>query len=241
MVLTPPPARFLLTEWPRAAWGLASLPFAQRRLNAAPRGDRRPVLLLPGMFNGDRSNAVLRNYLNRIGYRAFPWALGHNFGPRTIGAEAEKLFDRIEAIRDETGEKVTLIGVSLGGIMARIAAQRRTELVREVITISSPFAGPATANHVWRAYEVLVGERIGDAAAQAFLAEAAAPLPVPATAIWSRSDGLVAGLACQSPDCRNIEINSSHLLVQLRPEVLLAVAEVLAGKAVRASSEALPD
>jgi pimeloyl-ACP methyl ester carboxylesterase len=114
--------------------------------------------------------------------------------------------------------------------MARLAAQRHPELVREVITISSPFAGPPTATNVWRPFELLTGEKIGDAAVLARLQEAARPLPVPATAIWSRSDGLVNGLICHEPEgpgTRAIEISSSHLWVQLKPETLRAVAQVL--------------
>ena len=208
---------------------MVSLLLARRRLSQAPRGDGRPVLILPGLINGDRSNFVMRGFLQRLGYRAYRWELGRNTGIRAVGPEAERLIARVEAIRDETGEKVTLIGVSLGGIMARIVAQRRPELVREVITVSSPFAGPATATNVWRAFELLSGEKIGDAAVVARSAEAAAPLPVPATAIWSRSDGLVNGLICRDDSCRAIEIRSGHMGVQLQPATLLAVAEVLAG------------
>ncbi len=227
----PPGAMARLAEWPRAAGNLAALLRAGPRLRAAPRGDGRPVMILPGLFNADRSNFVMRRFLGRLGYRAQGWRLGRNFGAKTIGAEAERLIARIEAIHRETGEPVTLIGVSLGGIMARIAAQRRPELVREVITVSSPFAGPATSTNVWRAFEWLTGDRIDDPAVQARATEAAAPLPVPATAIWSRSDGLVNGLICHLPDERSIEVASSHLLVQLNPDVLVAIAGVLGGRA----------
>ena len=125
-----PPRGVMLGEWPRAAVRVGMLPFAWRDLMAAPRGDGRPVLALPGLVNSDNSNLILRYYLNALGYRAYPWALGRNFGPRAIGVEGERLFERIAAIHAETGERVTLIGVSLGGIMARVAAHRAPELVR---------------------------------------------------------------------------------------------------------------
>jgi hypothetical protein len=51
---------------------------------------------------------------------------------------------------------------------------------------------------------------------------------VPVTAIWSRSDGLVAGAICHDPTARCIEVRSGHLAVQLKPEVLRAVADALA-------------
>jgi len=199
---------------------------------AAPKGDGRPVLILPGLFNTDRSNGVLRRYLHALGYRAYRWELGRNLGPRTIGADAERLFARIEAIRAEAGAPVTLIGVSLGGLMARLAAHRLPGAVREVITVSSPFAGSPRATNVWRAFEWITRDSVDRPALIAQQEELARPLPVPATAIWSRSDGLVNGLNCLAPDdlgCRDIEVRSGHLGVQIKPEVLLAIAGVLGG------------
>jgi pimeloyl-ACP methyl ester carboxylesterase len=227
----PPPSRLALAvELPRAAWSVLSLAGARTAMRAAPRGDGRPVLVLPGLFNSDRSNFVMRGFLRRLGYRAYGWGLGRNFGVRTVGRDAERLMARIEALHAETGEKLTLVGVSLGGIMARIAAHRRPDLIREVITVSSPFAGPPTATNVWRAFELITGERIGDASVRANAAEAAAPPQVPTTAIWSRSDGLVNGMICHDDHCRSVEIRSSHIGVQLKPETLLAIADVLAGE-----------
>jgi len=225
-----PPASALLAEWPRAALSLGSLPFAWKELLAEPRGDGRPVMILPGLVNSDMSNIVMRRYLDALGYRAYPWALGRNFGSRAIGAEGERLIERIAQVYDETGQTVTLVGVSLGGIMARIAAHRRADLVREVITVSSPFAGLPTATNVWRVFELVSGQRADDPAVRAMLEEASAPLPVPATAIWSASDGLVNGTICHEPDCetaRSIEVDSSHLWVQMKPEVLRAIAQTL--------------
>jgi triacylglycerol lipase len=222
-----PPSKMLwAAEMPRAAWTVASWSW-ERVLRDAPRGDGRPIIVLPGLFNSDRSNFAMRLFLNRLGYQARPWNLGRNLGSRTIGAAGEHLFARIAERHAETGERVTLIGVSLGGIMARFAAHRHPELVREVITVSSPYAGDPRATNVWRAFEWLTGERIDDPVVVARRAEIAAPLPVPGTAIWSRSDGLVAGAICHSTDCRAIEVHSGHLGVQVKPEVLRVIAEVL--------------
>jgi pimeloyl-ACP methyl ester carboxylesterase len=226
--LGPPPLRHTLVEWPRAAWGVAELSLKWRGLLATPRGDGRPVMVLPGLFNSDRSNAVMVRYLAKLGYRTSGWGLGRNLGRRTIGSEGERLFARVAEAADAAGTPVTLVGVSLGGIMARLAAHRLPEQVREVITVSSPYAGPARATRVWRAYQRITGDRIDAAETLALAALVRSPLPVPATAIWSRSDGLVNGLACRGDDCRAIEVRSSHLGVQLRPEVLRAVAGVLA-------------
>jgi pimeloyl-ACP methyl ester carboxylesterase len=187
-------------------------------------------MLLPGLGNSDRSNFVLARYLRSLGYRAEGWGLGRNFGVRTVGPEAEKLLARIRKLAERMGEPVTLVGVSLGGMLARLAAHRLPEQVREVITIASPYAGDPRATNVWRIYEWVSGERLDTEAARARLQEMGQPLPVPATAIWSRNDGLVNGLACHAPaepGLRTIEIPGSHMGVQLRPRVMRAVADVL--------------
>lgn len=188
-------------------------------------------MLLPGLVNSDRSNFVLARYLRSLGYRAEGWGLGRNFGARTVGPEAERLLARIARRVEREGEPVTLIGVSLGGMLARLAAHRMPGQVRGVITIASPYAGDPRATNVWRIYEWVSGERLDTDVARARLQEMAQPLPVPATAIWSRNDGLVNGLACHvpsEPGLRTIEIPGSHMGVQLRPRVMRAVADVLA-------------
>ena len=129
-------------EFPRAAWTVLSWPLHRKALASAPTGDGRPVILLPGLLNSDRSNFVLRRFLQRLGYDAHGWGLGRNFGARTVGAQAERLVARVEALAAARGP-VTLVGISLGGLMARLVAHRRPDLVREVVTISSPFAGQA--------------------------------------------------------------------------------------------------
>jgi pimeloyl-ACP methyl ester carboxylesterase len=211
---------------------VASLLPARSMLAAAPKGDGRPVMLLPGLVNSDRSMALMRRYLNRLGYSAVGWGLGRNLGARAIGAEGERLLAEVAKLHARTGERVTLVGVSLGGIMARFVAHRMPHAVREVITVSSPYAGDPRATRVWRQFQWLTGERIDSIGVTARRAEIARPLPVPATAIWSRSDGLVNGLICRVPDepgLRCIEVRSGHLGVQVRPEVLRAIADVLGG------------
>lgn len=223
-----PPSKLLwAAELPRALWMGATWWRGWPALAAVPAGDGRPVLLLPGLFNSDRSLAVMRWFLRRLGYRAETWGLGRNLGARTVGEEAERLIEQVKAYAGEHGP-VTLVGVSLGGMLARWVAHRRPELVREVVTVSSPFAGPGRATNVWRAFEWATGERLDSPAVVARAETIARPLPVPSTAIWSRSDGLVAGAICRDDQDTAVEVRSSHLWVQHRPEVLLAVAGVLA-------------
>ena len=227
LAVIPPPSKALwAAELPRALWMGATWWRHRAELAAAPRGDGRTVMLLPGLFNGDGSNILLRRYLTTKGYRTHGWGLGRNLGVRSVGAHAEHLIARIEKLAEHG--PVTLVGVSLGGIMARMVAQARPDLVAGVITISSPYAGPARATNVWRVFERLTGERVDDPAVLARSAAIAGPLPCPSAAIWSRSDGLVAGIICRDETTPAVEVRSSHLWVQHRPQVLAAVAAILA-------------
>ncbi len=110
----PPSAVLALTELPRALAEFGSLPWAAPLLATAPRGDGHPVLVLPGFTTTDRSTAVLRRYLTRMGYDAHTWDLGRNLGPRAVGLQGEKLVDRLNAVHELTGKKVSLVGWSLG-------------------------------------------------------------------------------------------------------------------------------
>ena len=212
---------------------VGSLAFSRRLLAESPRGDGRPIMLLPGLGNSDRSMFVLKRYLRSLGYEVEGWGLGRNFGLRTVGKDAERLSNALSALFEDAGEPITLIGVSLGGMLARLMSQRLPGQVREVISIASPYAGHPRANNVWRLYQWLSGEVLDSPEARNRLTELQARLPVPATAIWSRSDGLVNGRACfdaSEPGLRAIHIPGSHMGVQLRPRVMRAVADVLAGE-----------
>ena len=196
-----------------------------------PRGDGHPVLVLPGFIATDLSTQPLRRFLTGVGYDAHEWRLGRNLGPRAIGREGEKLVARLRAIHEATGQKVSLVGWSLGGIMARIVARRAPEAVRQIITLGSPFAGSPRATNVWRAYELFTGQRIDDPHTQAQLNEGAAPPPVPSTAIYSREDGVVAWQNCreqETPITDNIEVHGSHCGLGVNPTVLYAIADRLA-------------
>ncbi|MFA5970265.1 MAG: alpha/beta fold hydrolase [Sphingomonas sp.] len=229
----PPPSKLLLAaELPRALWTLVQSVGALGALGAAPRGDGRAVMVLPCVAMPDASAAPLARYLQGLGYAAEGWGLGINRGTRTTGAEAERLIARIEDYAARHGQPVTLIGISLGGIMARLVAHRRPDLVSAVITICSPYAGDAYSTNAWRVYQLLSGERVDSAAVRARLAEVRRPLPVPACAMWSRSDGMVNGLACRvpgEPGLTIVEIRGGHLMIHRRAAVWRAVAEQLAG------------
>ena len=226
------PSLFLaLTELPRALAEFGSIPWVTPILMQAPKGDGHPVMLLPGFMAGDMSMKPLKRYLGKLGYNAFHWVLGRNLGPRAIGNNGEKLIARLEEIHAETGKKVSLVGWSLGGTLARQLSRRRPDLVRQVISLGSPISGSPKATNAWRAYQVLTGQKVDDPSVQEQLVESHSAPPVPSTAIFSKQDGIVAWPNSREPKAKqtdNIEVRGSHCGLGVNPAVLWAVADRLA-------------
>jgi pimeloyl-ACP methyl ester carboxylesterase len=125
------------------------------------------------------------------------------------------------------GQRVSIIGHSLGGVLARALAAERPELVRQVITVCSPFRLPTASR--WRlVYRALSYWHIDDASLMSRLAEAP---PIPTTAIYSLRDGAVAWQSCIDQPAahrENIAIDGRHSTMLAHPLVLRIVAERLA-------------
>lgn len=229
-----PSALLALTELPRAIAEWGSLAVSMGTLLAtAPRGDGHPVLVLPGFMTSDTSTRVLRRFLKSLGYDAHTWNLGRNLGPRAIGAQGEKLVERLREVHEATGQKVSLVGWSLGGVMARLLSRRAPDAIRQVITLGSPFNGSPKSSNVWRLYELMSGSKVDGVHTQDMIAEIAAPPLVPFSAIYSKADGVVAWETCQdapTATSESIEVHGSHIGLGVNPSVLYAVADRLAQK-----------
>lgn len=229
--IRPPSLTLAAIELARATAEMSSLTLAAPLLALAPKGDGHPVLVIPGFTAGDGSTRLLRRYLKQLGYEVHGWELGRNYDHHSIGAKGERLAQRIETIHRAAGRKVTLIGWSLGGIMAREAARRNPDSIRQVISLGSPFTGDPRATNVWRFFEWATGQQINSAEMLQRALEGRTPPPVPSTAIYSKSDGIVAWQNCleqQSEHTDNIEVYGSHVGLVVNPAVLYAVADRLA-------------
>ena len=138
---------------------------------------------------------------------------------------------RIDKIAQSTGRKVSLVGWSLGGVIAREAARRDPQAVRQVISIGSPFSGNPHANHVGSIYTWLSGNAVDSPEAMRRFALGPKPLPMPSTAIYSRSDGVTAWENCMAQvdhQSENIEVHSSHFGMVMNTAVFRIVADRLA-------------
>ncbi len=224
-----PPSKLLWLAEYRALWEIGFSLTATPLLLAAPRGDGHPVLVLPGFLVSDISTTLLRNYLTRLGYDTYGWELGRNLGG--IARMRTKLRDRLRQIHEKTGQKVSLIGWSLGGVYARDLALAEPDAVRSVITLGSPFTRSPHASNISDVYEFVSGEGPWDEGAHEFDA-IANDLPMPSTSIWSKIDGVVSWKSSVLKDnarTENIEvIGASHIGLGANAAVLWAVADRLA-------------
>jgi pimeloyl-ACP methyl ester carboxylesterase len=223
-----PPSKLLLLLEGRALGEYAALVAAWPFLRL-PRGDGHAVLVVPGFAASDASTRPLRRALNRLGYDARGWGLGRNLGVRRGLREA--LAQRLaEAYRDSGGRKVSLIGWSLGGVYVREMAREAPQQVRRVITLGSPINGHPLANNADALYRRLNRLPPGAVDWDGFHRRRVAP-PVPCTAVYSKSDGIVAwrcSLEDPAPNTENVEVVGSHVGLGVNLQVLRVVAARLA-------------
>jgi pimeloyl-ACP methyl ester carboxylesterase len=225
--LRPPGLGLLLAEM-RGIFEFNASLLLSPLLMSAPRGDGHPVLTLPGFLASDLSMAPMRRYLRELGYDSHAWNMGRNIGG--VSRMRASLRDRLAEIHESSGRKVSVVGWSLGGVYARDLALQAPEMVRSVITLGSPFAGDVRATNATRLYEALSGEAAEDNSE--LRAAIAGDLPVPATSIYSRTDGIVNWRTCllrASETAENIEVRlASHVGLGVNPAALWAVAHRLA-------------
>lgn len=195
-------------------------------LRGVPEGDGHPVIVLPPFGAADQFTAALRSYLGRLGYDVHPW--GH---PEVLGLHrlAHVAAERAQQVSARSGQRVSLIGHSLGGVYAREVARFTPDDVRSVITLGSPI-NDLKANHVWPMFEAASATRVASLPAE-FAARMATAPPVPTTSVFSKSDGVVAWRSCidRSPgQVENVEVVGSHCGLPNNPWAMVIVADRLA-------------
>jgi pimeloyl-ACP methyl ester carboxylesterase len=175
---------------------------------------------------------LLRTFLKSRNLTPYGWTLGRNLGrqshPKT--GCGEEVIARLKQIYHKHGQKVSIIGWSLGGIYARELARIHPEMVRQVITLGSPFSQSLKANRASKLFEKTSGYSLHDMDLELRKNMKFSP-PVPTTSVYSRSDGITAWQCClEIPDetTQNIEVVSSHCGLGHHPFVMWVIADRLA-------------
>jgi pimeloyl-ACP methyl ester carboxylesterase len=223
------------------------LPYVQR----CPDPHGEPVVLVPGFMAGDSTLSMMARHLRAEGYRTYRSRMHANVGCTQEAACA--LERRIEAIAVKRDRRVSIVGHSLGGLLARAVASRRPDLVAGIVTLGSPMLAPG-AVHTLLALDLAVVVRLRRAGVVAMMGEdctsgdcarlsweqAQAPVDprVGFTSVFSRRDGVVDWRSCLDPAARTVEVTTSHLGMAVDPVVFDVVTEALTdARAVRRPAE----
>ena len=202
------------------------------RGRGVPRGDGRPVLLVPGFLSGDWSMRVMQSWLQRVGFRVY--LSGILFNVQHSERMLAGLRHRLVQVEKDTGSRVSIVGHSRGGLLAKVLSQRRPESVEQVITLGAPLADwtdlSLTMHHavgVFRtANEIAFGRRLN--AEGRFTHDLGLRPAVPTTSIYTRSDDVVNFRSCLRPDIPAISVWGTHNGLLVNPEVYRLLGRLLA-------------
>lgn len=206
-------------------------------IDRTPPGDGRPVMIVPGFGASDISTKILRDFLRDKGFEAHGWGGGLNAGP-SEGA-LRQCREQLEMLSKKfPGQKVTLVGHSLGGVFARELARAFPDQVDQVITLGAPFGADVEHSELsvrvlLKAFHLLYGGRrdfVGRAPLTDHLME---PLPVPTTAVYSQNDGVVNWRQCitaPAENAENVEVQSSHIGLGMNKQSVTVLLDRLSQK-----------
>ncbi|MEO1490182.1 MAG: alpha/beta fold hydrolase [Pseudomonadota bacterium] len=228
-----PPNRFWTFTEGRAMFELASFYALRGALTTLPKGDGHSVLTMPGFMASNSSTVPMRSLLSNLGYDAHGWDSGRNVRVN------EELIDKLEAqltrLYDASGRPVSLIGWSLGGVLARELAKLHSDKVRLVVSLGSPITDDRNHTNAARLFKFFNGDEPDRVRNGQFRGLDMAP-PVPTTSILTKTDGIVHWRgSVQSPDkvlsnhpTENIRVYASHCGLGVNPSVMIALADRLA-------------
>jgi pimeloyl-ACP methyl ester carboxylesterase len=210
-----------------ASWLLDRLPapFVQGDL-----GRGQPVLVLPGFGATDRATGRLRAHLDQRGWTTYGWQVGPNHG--LTDEVLDGVLARFDQVHAVEGWPVDVVGWSFGGLLARWVAHQRPAQVRSVVTLGSPWRPEGERTRTTPLFERARRTHGLSERAETVVDELRGPLPVPTTAIWSKTDGIVGWRGCrveESDTARNVSVPSSHLGMASNPFALAALTRALSG------------
>ena len=224
-----PPHRFWTLVEGRAMFELGAFYMSRPLLSTLPKGDGHAVQVLPGFMATNTSTAPMRRLLRDLGYDAHGWDSGRNI--RVDNALIARLETQLARLNDASGRKVSLVGWSLGGVLARELAKLHPDRVRLVISLGSPISDDRNHTSAARLFELLNGKEPEPMKGGRFRGLDEAP-PVPTTSIFTKTDGIVHWRGSVQKRCatltENIAVHASHCGLGVNPSVMLAMADRLA-------------
>jgi pimeloyl-ACP methyl ester carboxylesterase len=220
-------------------------PLMRSSLRPAPARASSLTIVVPGFGADDRYTKPLRHYLKGRGFETEGWGMGKNLAGVNIPHRLEDLSptwdytpmddyrgeaavpylcdlfaERVRSRHRALGVPITLIGWSLGGYLAREVARDLPDEVERVITLGSPIVGgpkyTATARFFSKRGLDLdwIEEEVANRESR--------PIRQPITAIYSKSDAIVAWEATfdrHNENVNHVQVNAAHLGLVFNPTV----------------------
>lgn len=211
---------------------MSILKLPQTMLNS--RKGSGPIVLLPGFLATDCSLRALKIFLDVLGYDTYHTGQGRNLGPSDKYMKG--IAEVIKKAHVRSGYRpVTLIGQSLGGLLARLLAyELGNKIVGQVITMGSPL-NATTAREEVNPLLLCAADKIVQGGLEAVLNESTAAkvnadLGIPTTCIYSKWDGIVSAEQAQGvgSDFRSVKISSSHTAMGHSHQAYRVISEALA-------------
>jgi pimeloyl-ACP methyl ester carboxylesterase len=224
-VAAPPPS--LLALEARVLFEAARFTFIGPNLRGIPQGSGQPVMIIPGFGTNDMATLPLRSALIKLGFNAYGWDFGTNLGMRSKIKTG--LVKRLEQLNEHYDAPITLIGWSLGGVFAREIARHQPQLIKRVITLGSPINGHPDGNNMVTLFRIANRGKTVKPDIEGFIKRRIPP-PVPCTAIYTRSDGIVTwscALETEAAHTESVEVHGSHMGLVFNRQVLKVIAERL--------------
>jgi len=110
---------------------------AEANKKPLPNAELPEVLLLHGYFLGNRSLQGLAVHLQH----SYEVACIDYPSLRNLEKTTQRLLEEVKAITDLRGEAISLIGHSMGGLLATRIAQEYPSAIKKVIALGTPFHG----------------------------------------------------------------------------------------------------
>ncbi len=204
------PIYFMGMEVPRMAIEMVATPLSLPWLIRHRTSQGQPLLVVPAMSPA-MSMLEMRLALTVLGHKVhcMPELEMVSKKPRTI---REDVIAETVRLSEHYQQPINLVAWCYGGAFARMAAMAVPDRVRQVITMGAALEG--------RSYP------------KEYASSGTSPLPVPATAIYSRTDGMFDHHQVRQPEgwdrAENIEIPSSHFGMANHPMAIHVIADRLA-------------
>ncbi len=189
-----------------------------------PSGGGASAILIPGFLAGDPSLTRMAKWLKAGDFSLIRSGIRWNVD--CLEDTVSSVEARLEAAVEKEGRRALVIGQSRGGVVGRVLAVRRPDLVETLVTLGSPLRSQ-TAVHprVWLSIGMVGG--LGSLGVPGLLSHTCSngdccresreqigaefPEDVRFISFYSRGDNIVRYESCLDPAAEQVEIASSHL------------------------------